>query len=70
MLEPDDFLEHGTKVEVRKRFDGKWARGFTVESSNREGYIVRRDHDQVLLPERFPHDEVRLEKRHIRFWRH
>ena len=72
MLEPDDgLLEHGTRVEVKKRFDGKWARGFTIEGGNDEGYLVRRDHDQVLLPERFAPEDVRIEKRHhFRFWRH
>ena len=70
MLEPDGLIEHGTRVEVKSRFDGKWARGFTIETGNGDGYTVRREHDQVLLPERFPHDEVRIEKRHFRFWRH
>jgi hypothetical protein len=70
MFESDGYLEHGTRVEVRSRFDGKWARGFTIESGNGEGYTVRRDFDQVVLPERFPHDEVRVERRHLRFWRH
>jgi hypothetical protein len=71
VLEPDDnLMQHGTRVEVKSRFDGKWARGFTVEHANDDGYTVRRDHDQVLLPERFPSEEVRIEKRHLRFWRH
>ncbi|MEY2474174.1 MAG: hypothetical protein QOK28_3503 [Actinomycetota bacterium] len=72
MLEPDDhLLQHGTRVEVKRRFDGKWARGFTIEHGNDEGYTVRREFDQVLLPERFPADEIRIEKRHhLRFWRH
>jgi hypothetical protein len=71
VLEPEDsVLEYGTKVEVRQRFDGKWARGFVVENSNAEGYTVRREHDDMVLPERFPADEVRIEKRSLRFWRH
>ena len=71
MLEPDDDLfMHGTRVQVKSRFDGKWATGFTVERANSEGYVVRREHDQVVLPEQFPHDEVRIEKRSLRFWRH
>jgi hypothetical protein len=71
VLEPDDqLLEHGTRVEVKSRFDGTWARGFTIETANGEGYLVRRELDQVLLPERFPADEVRIEKRGLRFWRH
>ncbi|HVT77741.1 MAG TPA: hypothetical protein VHD87_11980 [Acidimicrobiales bacterium] len=70
MLEPDGLIEHGTHVEVKSRFDGRWARGFTVEHGNGDGYTVRREHDQVILPERFPADEVRIEKRHWLFWRH
>ena len=70
VLEPDDLLPHGTRVEVKSRFDGKWARGFAIEHGNAEGYTVRRELDGVLLPERFPADEVRIEKRHLRFWRH
>ena len=71
MLEPDDdLLEHGTRVEVRSRFDGKWTRGFSIESGNREGYLIRREHDGMLLPERFSPEDVRIEKRHFLFWRH
>jgi hypothetical protein len=71
VLEPDDdLLTHGTRVEVKSRFDGKWARGFTIERANDDGYTVRREHDQIVLPEHFPHDEVRIEKRSLRFWRH
>jgi hypothetical protein len=72
VLEPDDdLLQHGTRVEVKSRFDGKWARGFTIEHGNAEGYTVRRESDQILLPERFPADEIRIERRHhLRFWRH
>ena len=71
MLDPDDgLLSHGTKVEVRQRFDGKWAKGFSVEHANAEGYTVRREFDGVVLPERFPADEIRIEKRSRRFWRH
>ena len=71
MLDSDDPLfAHGTRVEVRQRLDGKWARGFLVEHGNDDGYTVRREHDGMLLPERFPADEVRAERRTLRFWRH
>jgi hypothetical protein len=71
VIDPDDdFLEHGARVEVRQRFDGKWSKGFVVESANDEGYTVRRELDGVVLPERFPPDDVRHEKRHLLFWRH
>ena len=68
--EHDDLFQHGMHVEVRQRFDGRWVRGFLVESANDEGYIVRREHDQMLLPERFASDDVRIEKRRFHFWRH
>ena len=68
--EHDPLFEHGMHVEVRQRFDGRWVRGFLVETANAEGYMVRREHDQMLLPERFAPDEVRLEKRRFHFWRH
>ena len=71
MLEPDDdLLEFGTHVEVRQQFDGKWSRGFTIEQGNAEGYLVRRDNDGVLLPERIAPELIRIEKRGLRFWRH
>lgn len=67
----DEFLEYGTKVEVRQRFDGKWSRGFLVERGNADGYVVRREHDDVLLPETFSLDDVRAERRkHKVWWRH
>jgi hypothetical protein len=69
VIDPDDdFLEHGARVEVRQRFDGKWSKGFVVESANDEGYTVRRELDGVVLPERFPPDDVRYEKRHRLLW--
>jgi hypothetical protein len=70
VIDPDDgLLEHGTRVEVRQRFDGKWSKGFTVESANAEGYTVRRDLDGAVLPERFPTDDVRHERRYRLPWR-
>ncbi len=64
----DDFLEHGTRVEVRQRFDGKWSKGFIVESAHAEGYTVRRELDGAVLPDRFRTDDVRHEKRHRLLW--
>ncbi len=63
-------LEHGTHVEVRQRFDGRWVRGFLVETANAEGYEVRREHDGMLLPERFSAEDVRHERRRIFHWPH
>jgi hypothetical protein len=66
--EDDDLLQYGTRVEVRQRFDGRWARGFLVEKASEAGYVVRRDHDGVVLPEVFPADEVRIERRRRNMW--
>ncbi|MEY2469251.1 MAG: hypothetical protein QOF21_1949 [Actinomycetota bacterium] len=66
----DELLQHGMHVEIRQRFDRRWVRGFLVETVNAEGYEVRREHDGVLLPERFQAEDVRIEKRRFHFWRH
>jgi len=66
--EDDYLLEHGTRVEVRQRFDGRWSHGFLVENANEEGYILRREHDGKLLPERIPSGDVRHERRKRNMW--
>lgn len=52
----------GTRVEIRKRFDRTWARGFEVVSEEDEGYRVRRLSDASILPLVIPPDEVRTER--------
>ena len=49
----------GTSVEVRRRFDQAWARGFEVASATEEGYRLRRQSDGAVLPVSFPPDDVR-----------
>jgi hypothetical protein len=66
--EDDALLEYGTRVEVRQRFDGRWSRGFLVESATAEGYIVRREYDGFVLPDSFAADDIRHEKRHRSMW--
>lgn len=63
-------LEHGDHVEVRQRLDRRWSRGFVVEKASSEGYVVRRAHDGFLVPEVFPHEDVRHEKRRFHLFRH
>lgn len=53
-------LAPGTVVEVQRRFDHGWARGFSVEHIDDDGYTVRRDSDGAILPVTFPAAEVRL----------
>jgi hypothetical protein len=62
----------GTRVEVRSRFDQRWARGFEVEEQvDDEGvlrYRLRRRSDGSVLPTLFVGDDVREEKRKSMWW--
>ena len=49
----------GTTVEVRRRFDQAWARGFEVAAAAEDGYRLRRQSDGAVLPVSFPADDVR-----------
>ena len=55
-------LDTGTRVEVRKRFDSSWARGFEVLDHSEQGYRLRRLSDGSELPLVFDSDDVRPEK--------
>jgi hypothetical protein len=66
--EDDALLEYGTRVEVRQRFDGRWSRGFLVEAADADGYLVRREYDGHVLPERIPPQDVRHERRKRNMW--
>jgi len=55
----------GSPIEVRRRFDRGWAKGFTVEGHDDSGYVVRRESDGVLLPVTFPSAEVRRPGRNV-----
>lgn len=52
-------LTVGTRVEVRSRYQGSWSNGFEVVQTTDEGYWLRRDSDQYLLPSPFVADDVR-----------
>ena len=67
-VERDDPLGPGTPVEVRNRFDGRWARGFEVVSGDALGYRVRRLSDGRELPSVFGLDEVRPRERKRGTW--
>ena len=41
----------GSWVEVRNRFNGRWAAGFVLESVDESGYHVRRVRDGQVIPE-------------------
>ena len=61
-------LTPGTRVEVRKRLDGEWARGFEVISASDDGYRLRRLSDGGELPLLFSDDDVRKEKKRGTWW--
>jgi hypothetical protein len=64
-----DDLSPGDKVEVRRRFDAQWARGFEIVESTDDGYRVRRVSDGEVLPAEFSEDDVRAaRKRANDFW--
>lgn len=50
----------GARVSVRNRFQGSWSDGFEVTEATEDGYRVRRESDQYLLPSRFIADDVRV----------
>jgi streptomycin 6-kinase len=66
-------MQPGTRVEVRSRFDRRWARGFEVdaivaETDESENYRIKRRSDGAVLPALFVSDEVREEKRGRSMW--
>jgi hypothetical protein len=60
-------VDPGARVEVRARFDQRWARGFElVEIVQDEGearYRIRRRSDGSVLPALFIDDDIREEKK-------
>ena len=67
MAEPD--LETGTRVEVRRRFDGSWTRGFEIAGTTEDGYLLRRLSDGSVLPVAFSAEELRRDRRRRQgFW--
>jgi hypothetical protein len=66
--ESGESLEAGMRVEVRRRFDQHWARGFEVVEATEEGYRVRRLSDGIVLPAEFTADDVRRERKRQGMW--
>ncbi len=62
-FETAHMLEPGTRVEVRRRFDQSWARGFEIAEALEGGYRIRRLSDGEVLPTEFEEDDVRAERR-------
>jgi hypothetical protein len=61
-------LRPGTRVEVKRRFDAKWARGFEVLEHDTGRYRLLRLSDGEALPVLFTEDDVRPEKRNNTWW--
>jgi hypothetical protein len=62
-------LKVGDRVEVQRRFDAQWARGFEIVEITDNGYRVKRISDGEELPVVFAADEVReARKRANDFW--
>ncbi|HET6795222.1 MAG TPA: hypothetical protein VFH45_12295 [Acidimicrobiales bacterium] len=55
-----DVLAQGAEVEVRTRFDGRWVRGYAVESVEDAGIRLARLRDRQVLPALFASEEVRV----------
>lgn len=66
--DPADRLAVGSRVEVRNRLDGRWAKGFEVAATGEDGYRLRRLSDGNELPLSFSDDDVREEKRRTGMW--
>ena len=49
----------GAVVEVRRRFDQAWARGFQIAAVTADGYRIRRNSDGSLLPVSFAPADLR-----------
>jgi hypothetical protein len=55
-------LAPGTKVEVRRRYDNRWSRGFEVAAVDGDGYLVRRRSDGTVIPAPFSRSDLRRER--------
>jgi hypothetical protein len=63
-----DHLQPGTRVEVRRRFDDRWARGFEVAEACTEGYRLLRLSDHSVIPTEFCSADVRAERKKQTWW--
>ncbi len=61
-------LPPGTRVQVRRKFDDKWATGFEVAEATTQGYRVRRMSDGELIPVPIAEEDLRKEKKRSTWW--
>jgi len=64
----EEHVKPGTRVEVRSRFDARWARGFEVAEVLADGYRLTRLSDGSLLPVAFDFEDVRRERKRQGLW--
>jgi len=60
-------LAPGTHVEVQSGLDGSWQEGFVVEEVTDSGYRLRREMDDVVLPDLL-HERVRRRRTRSTWW--
>ena len=65
---PDTLLPEGPPVDVRNRFVGSWSHGFVIAERVAGGYRIRRLSDDSILPDVFPSEDVRSERRKQGLW--
>jgi hypothetical protein len=58
----------GDRVEIRKRFDAQWARGFEVIAVDGDRVEVKRLSDGDVLPVTFAPEDVRPERKRGSMW--
>ena len=68
MAEGVEALAPGERVEVRRRFDAGWARGFEIADHTDDGYLIRRLSDGEILPVPFTEDDLRKERKRGLWW--
>jgi hypothetical protein len=61
-------LAAGDRVEVRRRLDAQWARGFEIVDVGESGVRLRRLSDGEILPVTFDADDVRKERKSNSLW--
>ena len=65
---PSTMLKPGTRVEVRRRFDQSWTRGFEIAEVLDSNYRLRRCSDGAVLPYDFDLADVRAEHKKQGLW--
>ena len=61
-------LEVGARVEVRRRFDQHWSRGFEIAEVCPNGYRLKRLSDGSVIGTEFSDEEVRPQQKKSGLW--